>query len=126
MAVLGALGDGKAIGRQLGQVEIAPGRDAVEQLGDAGRHRVHRHRLAGDLRGAHGVAGIAAASTAGNAAAVPAIVAALAGTAPRVVTSVIDAASLLVTVKVTGPAAALLKSSWHSSPLPPAVIVTFT
>ena len=60
MAGLGALHQREAVGAVLPQRKVAPGRDTIQQRADAVGHRLHRHGAAGDLRGAHGVAGIAA------------------------------------------------------------------
>ena len=51
---LGPLGDGKAVGGELAQCEIAPGRDAVEQIADRRCHAIQRHGLARNLRHARG------------------------------------------------------------------------
>ena len=57
---LGPLGDGKAVGGELAQREIAPGRDAVEQIADRRCHGVDGHGLARNLRLARGRTRIAA------------------------------------------------------------------
>ena len=57
---LGPLGDGKAVGGELAQREIAPSRDAAEQIADRRCHAIQRHGLARNLCLARGPTRIAA------------------------------------------------------------------